>query len=282
MQKIALIADTTGDIPQEILEKYNINVLCFRIIYKDREYRDKIEITAKQVYDGFKNEIPTSSMPALQDMEDLYDRLEREGYTHAIAVTLSSGLSGIYNGLRLVSEEHPKIKSFIYDSKNISLGEGVLIIKCAEMLEKGKTFEQIVEALPEIRSRVHTFFIVNTLEYLIKGGRIGKVSGTIGQLLNLKPIISVDMDGKYYTYYKARGKNQALNKMLEISKEFTKNKKCEVFMMHGNGEEDTLKLMEHVKELPNVQSIIYGGCISPVSGVHSGPGLVGIVFLEEE
>lgn len=282
MEKIALITDTTADVPQEIVDKYNIHVLCFRIIYKDREYRDKLEITAKQVYDSLKTEIPTSSMPSLQDMEDLYDKLEKEGYTHAIAVTLSSGLSGIYNGLRLVSEGHPKIKSFVYDSKNISLGEGVLIVKCAELLESGKNFQQITDALPSIRDRVHTFFIVNTLEYLIKGGRIGKVAGTIGQLLNLKPIISIDADGKYYTYYKTRGRNQALNKMFEIAKKFTESKKCEVLMAHGNGEEDTLKLKAQVEKIPNVQSIIYGGCLSPVSGVHSGPGLVGIVFLEEE
>lgn len=282
MEKVALITDTTADVPQEIIDKYNINVLCFRIIYKDREYRDKIEITAKQVYDNLNKEIPTSSMPALQDMEDLYDKLEKEGYTHAIAVTLSSGLSGIYNGLRLVSEGHPKIKSFIFDSKNIALGEGAQIIKCGEMIEKGKSFEEIVEALPGISSRMHTFFIVDTLEYLIKGGRIGKVSGTIGQLLNLKPIISIGQDGKYYTYYKTRGKNQALNKMLEIAKKFTETKECEIFMEHGNGEEDTMKLMEQVEKLPNVKSILYGGCLSPVSGAHSGPGLVGLVFLEEE
>lgn len=282
MDKIALITDTTGDVPQEFVDKYNIHVLSFRIIYKDREYRDKVEITAKQVYDGLKTEVPTSSMPSLQDMEDLYDKLEKEGYTHAIGVTLSSGLSGVHNGLRLVSEGHPKIKSFIFDSKNIALGEGVLIMKCAKLLESGKSFEEIVEALPDICDRVHTFFIVDTLEYLIKGGRIGKVAGTLGQLLNLKPIISVGKDGKYYTYCKVRGKKQALSKMFEIASEFTKNKKCEVYMMHGNGEEDTLKLMEQVKTLHNVKSILYGGCLSPVSGAHSGPGLVGIVFVEEE
>ena len=282
MEKVALITDTTADLPEEIINKYNIYVLPFRIIYKDREYRDKIEITSQEVYDGLKKEIPTSSMPSLQDMEDVYDKLQREGYTHVIGVTLSSGLSGIYNGLTLVSKNHGNIKSYICDSKSISLGEGALVEECAKLLENGKSFQEVINAIPSIKNRIHLFFVVDTLEYLIKGGRIGKVAGTIGTILNLKPIISVDKDGNYYTYHKARGKKQALSKITEIAEQISKNKKCRAFVMHGNGEEDALKVKKAVEKLPNISSVYYGGCISPVSGVHSGPGLVGFVCIEEE
>ncbi|MDP4143767.1 MAG: DegV family protein [Bacillota bacterium] len=281
MQKIAIITDTTCDLSMETIEKYNIHVLCFRIIYKDREYLDKVEITSQEVYDNLKNEIPGSSMPALQDMEDLYDRLEKEGYTHAIAVTLSTGLSGIYNGLSLVSENHPNIKSFICDSKSISLGEGALVEECAKLVVEGKTFEEIIQAIPSIQKRIHLFFVVGTLEYLKKGGRIGKVSGTIGELLNIKPIISVDDDGKYFTYDKVRGRKQSLNKLMEIAEGILSEKKYKIYMMHGDGEEDAKKVFDKIKIHPNVVSSEFGGCISPVSGVHSGPGLVGLVFVEE-
>ena len=282
MEKIALITDTTSDLSQEIIDKYNINVLSFRIIYKDKEYKDKIEIQSQQVYDGFKTEIPTSAMPALQDMEDLYEKLEKEGYTHVIGITLSSGLSGVYNGLTLVSKNHPKTISHICDSKSISLGEGVLVEECGKLVEKGLTFQEIVDKIPSIQDKIQVFFVVNTLEYLIKGGRIGKVSGTIGELLKLKPIIAVGKDGKYYTYSKVRGRKQSLSKMVEIAKDITENKKYRIYTMHGDGEEDTLKVKSEIEKLPNVESVIYGGCISPVSGVHSGPGLVGVVFFEEE
>ncbi|WP_010239161.1 DegV family protein [Clostridium arbusti] len=282
MEKVALITDTTADLPNEIISKYNINVLPFRIIYKDREYRDKIEITSQKVYDGLKEEVPTSSMPSLQDMEETYDKLEREGYTHVIGITLSSGLSGIYNGLTLVSKNHENIKSYICDSKSISLGEGALVEECAKLLESGKSFQETVEAIPSIQDRIHLFFVVDTLEYLIKGGRIGRVAGTIGTILKLKPIISTDKNGNYYTYCKVRGRKQSLNKMYEIAEEVSKNKKCRAFIVHGDGEEDALKLKEVVEKLPNVSSVYYGGCISPVSGVHSGPGLVGTVYIEEE
>ncbi len=281
MEKIALVTDTTSDLSEETIKMYDINVLCFRIIYKDRELKDKVEISSKEVYDGFKNEVPTSAMPALSDMEALYERLEKEGYTHVIGITLSSGLSGVYNGLTLASKNHPNINSFIYDSKSISLGEGVLVEECGRLIKEGKSFDEITKLLPVIRSKVHLFFVVGTLEYLIKGGRIGKVAGTIGELLNLKPIITVNEEGEYTTYCKVRGRKQSLNKMIEIIGEITKDKKCRVYTMHGDAEEDTLKTKAEVEKLPSVDSVIYGGGISPVSGVHSGPGLVGIVIYEE-
>lgn len=282
MEKIALITDTTADLPEELVKKYNINVLSFRIIYKDREYKDKIEITSEQVYKGLKEEVPTSSMPALQDMEDVYEKLKKDGYTHVIGITLSLGLSGIYNGLTLASKSYPDIKSYICDSKSISLGEGALVIEVARLVEDGKSFDEIVKEIPNIQKRIHLFFVVDTLEYLIKGGRIGKVTGTIGELLKLKPIVSVDYEGKYYTYAKVRGRKQSLSRLVEIAKEVSNKNKCIAYMLHGDGEEDALKVKSVIETLPNITSISYGGCISPVSGVHSGPGLVGLVLVEEK
>jgi DegV family protein with EDD domain len=281
MQKIALITDTTGDLAQHIIDKYNIKVLPFRIIYKDREYKDKFEITAKEVYEGFHNEIPTSSFPLSSDMEDLYIKLEEEGYTHAIAITLSGGLSGISNGLRLVSENHNSIESFIYDSKMISLGEGVLVEECGKLIEEGKDYAYITEKLPELRKKVNLFFVVGTLEYLKRGGRIGKISGTIGELLNIKPIVAVGEDGKYFTYDKVRGRKQSLNRMLAIADEMLKIKPYKIYILNGYADEDCKYVYEEFKKLENVISVEQGGDISPVSGVHSGPGLVGVVMVEK-
>lgn len=282
MEKIALITDTTADLTEEIIREYNVHILPFRIIYKDREYKDKIEITPQEVYDNFNVEVPTSSLPSIQDMEDLFTKLEEEGYTHAIAITLSTGLSGIYNGVKLVSENHPKITSHIMDSKAISLGEGALVHKCGQLIKEGKTFDDTVKELYEFRKKIHVYFVVGTLEYLKRGGRIGKVSGTIGELLNLKPIISIDInDGKYITSDKVRGRKQSLNRMFEIVEDMVKDKKHIIYIMHGDALEEAAKLYERVKELENVTEAVLGGAISPVSGVHSGPGLVGVILIEE-
>lgn len=279
-----MITDTTSDLPEDILEKYNIKQLAFRIIYKDRELKDRFDITSKEVYENLEVEVPTSSLPSMEDMDKLFTELEEEGYTHVIAIVLSSGLSGIYNGMKIVSENHPKLTTYICDSKSISLGEGVLLMESARMLEQGgKSFDEIVEAIPKIRDSVKTFFVVGTLEYLKKGGRIGKVAGTIAELLNIKPIISIDNeDGKYYTYTKVRGgRKQSLAKLIDIAKEFLEKGKCKVYVMHGNAEEEAKAVFEKLKSLPNVTFSMLGGCISPVSGAHSGPGLVGFACVRD-
>jgi DegV family protein with EDD domain len=195
-----------------------------------------------------KQEVPTSSLPSMKDMESLFTRLEEEGYTHAVAVTLSTGLSGIYNGVKLVSENHPNIKTFVFDSKSISMGEGVIVEEIGKLIEEGKSFDEIVGEIPNIRKRIHLFFVVKTLEYLRRGGRIGLVSGTIGQLLNIKPIISIEKEGKYYTYDKVRGAKQSIKRIIEVGKELLE-KNCKIYVMNGDGKEDAEKVYEDLKKI---------------------------------
>ncbi|MDV3429004.1 MAG: DegV family protein [Bacillota bacterium] len=282
MEKIALITDSASDVPSDLIKEYDIKVLPFRIIYKDREYIDGVDITPEQVYENMVNEVPTTSLPSMDDMEKLFQKLENEGYDKAIAVTLSSGLSGIYNAVKIAADNHPGIETFIWDSKSISVGEAVVVLECGKLIKKGKSFQEIKDYIPTILQKSNLFFVVGTLEYLKKGGRIGKVAGTIAELLDIKPIISPDKnDGKYFTYAKIRGRKKSLNKLLEIAEEVTRVKKCRAFLMHGNSLSEALEFANRLKVLPNVLSVYFGGNISPVAGVHSGPGLVGLCLLEE-
>ncbi len=282
MSKIALITDSTSDLSPEIIEKYNIQVLSFKIIYKDREYVDGIEITPEDVYDRLKIEVPTTALPSLKDMHDLYKRLETEGYTHAIIVTLSSGLSGIHNAVTLVSQSYPNIQSYVYDSKSISLGEAYLVEECGKMIQAGKDFQEIIAAFPIMKKKMHLFFVVGTLEYLVKGGRIGRVVGTIGDILNIKPIISIgESDGKYYTVDKVRGRKRSLKRLKEIGQNILAQNKCQISVMSGAAKAEGQQIAEEFARETNAISVCYGGAISPVAGVHSGPGLVGVLLVED-
>jgi len=280
MSKIALITDSTSDVDKEMIEKYDLKVLPLRIIYKDREYIDRVTITPKEVYDNFQYEIPSTSLPSMKDMEDLYLKLEEEGYTHAIAVVISAGLSGTYNTLRLVSENHPSIESCIFDSKSLTIGEAAIVEECGDMIKSGSSFEEIVKALPEIQNRIRVYYVVDTLKYLTKGGRIGKVSGTIGEILNIKPIISINQDGVYYTYAKAKGKKKGTSKLVDIAREALEHSLCKVWVMHGGAYEEVKIFSQAVAALPNITRLSFGE-ISPVAGVHTGPGLLGIVIVKE-
>ncbi len=281
MEKIALITDTTCDLDDEIIKKYNIHLLPFNIIYKDREYKDRFEITPREIYEGFEREVPTSSLPSMLDMERLYEKLAAEGYTHAIAITLSSGLSGIFNAMKLVSSEQEKIVTYLYDSKSISYGEGLMVMHCGDMIKSGKSFNEIVEELPRYNKKIHLFFVVGTLEYLKKGGRIGRLSGTLGELLHIKPIVSIDEHGVYYSYDKVRGRKQSLSRLVEIADKMTENMKMKAYILHGNCEDEANKVTENLSKLTNIISAEMKGEISPVAGVHSGPGLIGLLLLEE-
>jgi len=280
MIKIALITDSTSDVDKEMIEKYDLKVLPLRIIYKDREYIDRVTITPKEVYDNFLYEIPSTSLPSMQDMEDMYLKFEEEGYTHAIAIIISANLSGTYNTLRLVSENHPSIETCVFDSKSLTIGEAAIVEECGDMIKDGKSFAEIVEALPEIQSRITVYYAVDTLKYLIKGGRIGKVSGTIGEILNIKPIISINNEGVYYTYAKAKGKKKAISKLVDIAREALEITPCKIWVMHGGAYEEVKPFSEMIAALPNITRLSFGE-ISPVAGVHTGPGLLGIVVVKQ-
>lgn len=282
MEKIALITDSASDISLELQKRYNVFVLPFRIIYKDKEYIDGIDITPKFLYDTMENETVTTSLPSMQDMERLFERLKNEGYTEAIFFTISSNLSGTNNAIKLVCEEYPEIRCHVYDTLSISYGETVPLIEVGKMIEEGKSFDTIIEELPKISEKVEIFFVIGTLEYLIRGGRIGKVAGTIAQFLQIKPIISVGKDGVYYTHSKARGRKQSLNKIYDIGLEKLNKKKHDIYIAHGHSEEEGIAIAEKFRTHSNARNVIFAGDISVVSGVHTGPGFLGVLFYEVE
>lgn len=275
MQKIAIFTDSACDLTDAELKEYGIRFLPLQIIYKDSSYRDRVEISADEVYGNLEVEVPKTSLPTGTDIDALFTELKKEGYTHAIGVMISGGLSGTANSVKLVAEEHPEIETYIYDTKNLSISEGIMALKAAKMVRDGLSFEAIKETLPEEKKSVDTYYCLATLEYLIKGGRIGKVSGTIGQMLNIKPIIYVNEEGIYVTLDKARGTKQAYMKLVSILKENLEKTKCKVYVMHGGAKKEAQDMVERIKDLPGILSLEFRQ-ISPALGVHTGRGLIGI------
>lgn len=274
MQKIALITDSACDLDLNTLRENNINLLPLRIIYSNGDYRDRIDISPQEVYDNLEKEVPKTSLPSAQETEEVLNKLEQEGYTHVICISISSGLSGSFNAIRLALEDHPKLTSFVYDSKILAYPQGEIVLEVAKLIKEGKSYEEIIKKIPEIRKRVIGYFTINTLEYLKRGGRIGRLAGTVGELLNLKPIITTDEDGVYYNVAKVRGRKQSLSKMTELLKGYLAKNKCEIAILHAGCEDEAIKYMNSLKDLTNIVSIKIAE-ISPALGIHGGPGLIG-------
>lgn len=275
MEKIAIFTDSGCDLPDALLTEHGIYMLPLRIIYKDREYRDRVEIHADDVYENLGKEVPSTSLPSGEDTHQMFQAMKAAGYTHAIGVMISSGLSGTANSVKLMAEEHPELSVAVFDSRTLSMAEGILAVEAAKLAAKGRPFKDILETLTTLMADVDTYYYVDTLEYLMKGGRIGKVSGTIGQMLNLKPIISVNEEGVYYTIEKARGTKQAYAKLLSLLKENLDKTPCNVWVMHGGAKEEALAMVERIKDFKNILTLT-ASQISPALGVHTGPGLLGI------
>lgn len=275
MQKIAVFTDSASDLNENDFKKYNIKFLPLQIIYEDRTFQDKVDIDATKVYENLENEIPKTSLPSGESIDKLFKDLIKEGYTHAIGIMISGGLSGTFNVVKLISQNYPEIETFMFDSKTLSVAEGAFVKKAALMVRENISFSNICKKLEEYRPKIDTYYYVDTLKYLTKGGRVGKVQGTIGNLLNIKPIISIDDDGVYYTIEKARGKNQAYNKLYSLLKNDLSKNTCNVWVMHGGAEKECKNILDTVKTFNNINNI-YTGQISPALGVHTGPGLIGI------
>lgn len=281
MEKIALITDSTCGLPNEYIEKYNIHIARLKIIYKSAEYIDGVTITSDEVYRKLNEELPTTSMPSVQDICNIYETLLKKGYTHVIAMPISSGLSGTINSFRIAASEYEyKITSFVFDTKILSMAVGLSVIEIGKMIEVGKDFKYICSAIPKLREDTSMYFTVDTLEYLIKGGRIGKVTGSVGQLLNLKPIITMDEDGKYTNHSKVRGSKKAFNTLLDLATNILDQGKGKVIIMTGTMQEEAKKLESMLSSHKNT-TFIYSGTITPAVGIHSGPKLLAVAVLKE-
>jgi len=276
-EKIAILVDSCSDVPEEYRRKYNMYVASMTIIYKDAEYRDRVDIRPEDVYARFSQEIPSTSLPSPSVVADVFKQIKADGYEKVIAVVISSGLSGTYEMIRSFGPSPEGLETCYIDTKNIGIGSGFSAIRAGELIEEGLSFAEVCHEVESAARHTKLFFCVSTLEYLVKGGRIGLVAAMVGTLFNLKPIISCNEDGVYYTVVKATGRKKSLKLALQKAIEFAAGAKAySITVMHGDAQQEADDLFAVMKaQLPDFRLAIQGQ-ITPVLVVHTGPGLVGI------
>ena len=280
-KKIAIVTDSTSDLRSEELEELGIESLPLKVIYDNKQFQDRVDIQPAEVYEKLEEEIPTTSMPSPKEIKETYSKLKDKGYTHIISIHISKGLSATYNNCKMVAEQMEDLTIEVIDSKMLSKGLGRLVLYAQKLVDKGEdNFEEIIEKIEEKKDKIEVFFVVKTLKYLKEGGRIGKVAGTIAQLLNIKPIISIDDDGEYFTFDKIRGRSRSLEKMFSIIKDkLKKDKNYLLDVVNAAAEEEAKNLKNKFENLNSIKEVFFGE-ISPVMIVHTGPGLIGVVLTE--
>ena len=217
-QKIALLTDSCADLPPRLAEENQIFIVPLRILCSDGEYRDGVDIRAADIYARLRaGELPQTSLPAAQDITDAFDAIAAAGYDGVIALMLSGGLSGTYNMVRLLAEERADLTIRVYDSVSGSLGTGMMLLQLAEDIRRGMDWNALTERrVPWLIQNTFPFFSVDTLEYLQKGGRIGKVTAMAGTMLQIKPLITFAADGQLQSIAKVRGRNLVIRKLIEL------------------------------------------------------------------
>lgn len=280
LEKIGFITDSTCDLDQEIVEKYDIEIVPTWIIYKNEEFRDRIEISADEVYDRFSTEIPKSSLPKAEDFYKSVENLKNKNYTKIICVSLSSGLSGTYNLFKTLAPTVEDIEVVAIDSVCLSMGLGFIILSLIELAKDGNSFDDIIQRSKKIINDTSVFFVLKTLYYLRIGGRIGLIEATVGEFLRLKPIITIKhTTGKYITHKKSRGNKKAIDDLVKIIGKHAE-KPINIAVMHGNSIEEATEIVHKINKesfMKNIREVKIRQ-IGPVLSVHTGPGLFGVVI----
>lgn len=279
MEKTLIVADSCCDIPARLAKELNIRVLPVHIVYPEGDYLDDgIHLDPRVVYQRFPEEIPHTSMPSPLEIQDFLQQIVDDGYDHMIAVCISDHLSGTVNLLTAGTRDFPQLTSFVYNTKNISMGSGIYAVWAARKQMEGMSYEEICRGLEAKRPDSHLMFYMDTLDYLKKGGRIGNVAAFVASALRLKPIIACDDDGIYYTVAKIRGSRKAKNHLLREVTSAAGNSPCWAAIMNGGDEEGGREMFRLVREhLPQAEIIVENHQIAASLAVHTGPGLVGLL-----
>lgn len=281
-QKIALLTDSCADLTAQLKNDNNIYTVPLRIICADGEYSDGVDIFSSDIYARLKSgELPQTSLPAGEDVAKILNEIAEAGYDGVIAVMLSGALSGTYNLVRLIAEKYQQqlnLQIKVYDSLSGSLGLGLTLLKLAEDISGGMDWEELTERrAPQLIDNIYPFFSVDTLEYLYKGGRIGKITATAGMVLHIKPVITFSRDGQLQSIAKVRGSKQLIDKLVALAVQSCgEHKRYNLGIASGgSAPEDVALLRKKLTEaLPNYEHI-WEGEIDGTLSVYIGDGVLG-------
>jgi DegV family protein with EDD domain len=279
---VAIIADSSSDIPKDICEKYSISVIPLYVIFGSETYKDDgKQLTIKAFYDKIRKSpsLPTTSQPTPGDFLELYRELLKT-HDSIINILISKKMSGTIASAELAARELPDADITIIDSEKVHMPCGFIAVKAAQMAASGSTKEEILAKVDEMKEKVTVLFIPRTLEYLKKGGRIGRAKALMASLLEIKPILTLH-DGEVSPYKNTRRWEQGKQEIINIMETMIKNpQKLHVFVGDSDMKTEGDEFASKIKNKFNPQELIRGD-LGPVVGSHAGPGTLAATFYED-
>lgn len=288
MRNFEIFTDSCSDLPLEYVKDNNLKYGRMACSLEDKHYIDDFgqDLSYKEFYNGLRNGIvPKTSQPTTEEFYTKFKQIVEEG-KDLIYICVSTGLSGTENGANIaknmVLEEYPDCKIVIVNTLTASLNQGIIVMKAIEMKKQGKTIDEIEEYIKSIRKNFNTYMTVDDLHYLKKGGRLSTATALMGIVLHVKPILSLNSEGKVIAVGKARGKKTVIKKLADIvATRIIDPEKQVISISHGDDLESAIALKNQILSKIQVKDILINYCGIAV-GAYGGPGCLSVGFIGKE
>ena len=288
MSEYVITTDNNSDLPEEYLKDHGVGCMYLSYSMDGKNYTHGNFLPEHEFYEAMRNgSMPTTAQVNPENAKALLEPYLKEG-KDILHIAFSSALSGTYNSCRIAAEElmedYPDRKIIVVDSLGASLGQGLLVYLAQEKKEQGEDMETVAKWAEENRLHMVHLFTVNDLNHLYRGGRISRTTAVVGSMLNIKPVLHVDNDGKLTAIGKVRGRKKSLQELVKLMDEKigSYHDTCyTIFISHGDCEEDANYVAEKVKEKYQINTIIMNQ-VGATIGAHSGPGTMALFFVGDE
>lgn len=278
MEKIKIITDSTADLSKEIYEKYDIEVLPLLINFDEESYLDGVEITPHKVFERIESEdiFPTTSQVIPNRFIESYKKYLSEGYK-IISIHMSSAMSGTYQSACIAKESLETQDIVVIDSQNVTAALGILVIKAAKLRERGYDIAKIGNELDNVKDKIRLSVYFDSLEYLVRGGRISKTAGIVGGMLSIKLILEIK-EGLMSVKDKFRGNKKSIKKIISDLENANLDDEVPVILIDVNN----IEIKEALRDYMENNKVNFVECpVGSTVSIHSGPGCCGLVFLNK-
>jgi DegV family protein with EDD domain len=273
---VRIVTDTASDLPDELLTELGIGLVSLRIRFGDEEFVDRVELSTKEFWSRCSSSdgLPSTAAPSPGQFQEAFEAMARQGADGVVCVSLSSKMSATIEAARQAARAlEGTIPVRVVDSLSVSVAEGLVVIEAAEKARQGASLDEVVAAAEDVVNKMKLYAMIDTLENLKKGGRIGGAQALLGTMLSIKPVIEI-RDGEVEQESKQRTKAKALSYLADKVRGVGDIKRMAVL----SADTDIHEFLSTLKDIRPIDNVLVGE-VGPVIGTHSGPGAIGVAWI---
>lgn len=280
MSKVGIVTDSTCDLAPEQLASLGVEMVPLKVLFGETTYLDWVELAPAEFYKKLttSNTLPKTSQPSPADFQAVYERLAEQGCEAIVSIHLTSALSGTHQSAKLAAASSP-VPVHVVDTRKVSQAVALVVKAAVEARDQGLSAEQVAARATEVSQSMRMFFVLDTLDYLVKGGRAGKAQGLAASLLQIKPVLEMNAEGIIEPYKKVKGRKKAIHELAKhVAEEAAEKGRLRISLLHGCTSDCGGDLVEELKATGADVEIESVGLVGSVIGTYAGPDAVGCAY----